>query len=265
VSNVRGLAAVGERQRPDGVTVDRDRSIVPEYPLKRVFDFSLASLGLVASSPLWLIVAAAIKLEDGGPVFFTQNRWGRGRRPFRAYKFRSMVPDADRKFGGGQAVDGDKRLTRMGRLMRPTSLDELPQLLNIWRGDMSWVGPRALPMNEKQQRESDEVPDEGIRGFAERCRVRPGLTGIAQVFAPRDVPRRQKFRYDVLYIDLMSFSLDVRLVCLSIMVTLTGRWGRRGDKLARWLTHGPRWWRRGGRTTPGGRRSGSPAARPSGR
>jgi len=215
-------------------------AVAPEYVLKRPLDFGLASIGLIVSLPLWITVACAIKLEDGGPVFFSQQRWGRGRKPFRAYKFRSMVPDADRRFGAGQAGERDPRLTRVGTLLRPTSLDELPQLLNIWRGDMSWVGPRALPINEKQQRESDGLPDEAIRGFAERCRVRPGLTGIAQVYAPRDVPRRQKFRYDSLYLDLMSLSLDLRLICLSVLVTMVGRWGRRGHKLPRWLTHAAR-------------------------
>ena len=218
----------------------REGAVAPEYAFKRVLDFGLATIGLVVSMPLWVIVACAIRLEDGGPILFTQQRWGRGGRPFRAYKFRSMVPDADRRFGAGQAGDGDRRVTRVGRIMRPISLDELPQLVNIWRGDMSWVGPRALPINEKQQRESEALPDEAIRGFAERCRMRPGLTGIAQVYAPRDVPRRHKFRYDALYLDLMSLSLDLRLIGLSLLVTAVGRWGAAGSKLPRWLTHGPR-------------------------
>src|SRR5688572_15987257 len=174
-------------------------AVAPEYGLKRALDFGLATIGLTVSLPLWIAVACAIKLEDRGPVLFTQERWGRGRKPFKAYKFRSMVPDADRRFGAGQAGERDPRLTRVGRLLRPTSLDELPQLLNIWRGDMSWVGPRALPMNERQQNETHAVPDHAVPGFDLRCAVRPGLTGIAQIFAPRDVPRRRKFRYDAFY------------------------------------------------------------------
>ncbi len=233
-------ALSGPRRATDMAEAALGAAIAPEYALKRTLDFGLASIGLIVSLPLWITVACAIKLEDGGPVFFSQERWGRGRKPFKAYKFRSMVPDADRRFGPGQAGERDPRLTRVGRVLRPTSLDELPQLLNIWRGDMSWVGPRALPINEKQQRESDELPDEAIRGFAERCRVRPGLTGIAQVYAPRDVPRRQKFRYDSLYLDLMSLSLDLRLICLSVLVTMVGRWGRQGHKLPRWLTRAAR-------------------------
>ena len=95
-----------------------------------------------------------------------------------------------------QADEHDPRITRVGRLLRATSLDELPQLLNIWRGEMSWVGPRALPINERQLNETGTVSDDAIPGFGLRCAVRPGLTGIAQIYAPRDVARYQKFRTD---------------------------------------------------------------------
>jgi lipopolysaccharide/colanic/teichoic acid biosynthesis glycosyltransferase len=202
-----------------------------EYPLKRAFDFLLASLGLVVSLPLWLLIACAIKLEDGGPVLYRQDRWGRSKRPFRVYKFRSMVVDADTRFRTGQAREDDPRVTRVGRLLRATSLDELPQLLNIWRGEMSWVGPRALPINEEQVNERNGLSDDAVPGFDRRCSVRPGLTGIAQVFAPRDVPRRQKFRYDCLYVTRQSLALDLKLILLSFWITFRLRWEQRGPKI----------------------------------
>jgi len=97
-------------------------------------------------------------------------------------------------------------ITRIGKFLRATSLDEMPQILNIWKGEMSWVGPRVLPMNEVQVKEGNgHISDEAIPGFDLRCRVRPGLTGMAQVYAPRDVPRRHKFRYDLIYIQNQSF------------------------------------------------------------
>jgi len=202
-----------------------------EYALKRVIDCALASAGLMLAAPLWLVIAAAIKLEDGGPVFYVQDRWGRYKRPFKVYKFRSMVPDADLKFGAIQAQEHDPRFTRVGRLLRATSLDELPQLLNIWRGQMSWVGPRALPMNERQLRDRDSVPDDLVEGFEERCRVRPGLTGIAQIFAPRDVARRHKFRYDRFYIERQSFWLDAKLILLSCWISVRLSWEQRDRKI----------------------------------
>jgi len=204
---------------------------VREYRAKRVIDFVLASGALMASAPVWLAIAAIIKLEDRGPVFYVQNRWGLRQRPFRVYKFRSMIVDADEKFGAVQAGKNDPRFTRVGRLIRATSLDELPQLLNIWRGEMSWVGPRALPINEKQQNEAGDLPDEAIPGFHERCSVRPGLTGIAQVFAPRDTPRRQKFRYDLFYIKRQSLWLDLKLIAMSCWISLRLRWETRGRKI----------------------------------
>ena len=110
-------------------------------------------------------------------------------------------------------------------------MDELPQLWNIFRGDMSFVGPRALMPEEIETSATGEpVPIEKIAGYQARHEVRPGLTGIAQVFADRDIPRRQKFRYDVLYIRKQSFWLDIRLIALSFWITFRGKWEHRGRK-----------------------------------
>ena len=209
-----------------------DLAILRDSPAKRLFDIALAGFGLLLSSPLWLIFALAVKLQDGGPVFFAQARVGRGGRRFRGLKFRSMVPDADRRFGPVQAAANDARITRVGRLLRATAMDELPQLWNILRGDMSFVGPRALMPEEVEVGASGErVPIEKIPGYEQRHRVRPGLTGVAQIYADRDVPRRQKFRYDALYIRRRGFRLDIRLIAVSFWITFRGRWERRGNKL----------------------------------
>ncbi len=116
--------------------------------LKRSFDAALAGVGLAMSAPLWVTIAAAIKLEDGGPIFYRQERVGLAGRPFNALKFRSMRPDAESMTGAVQASENDPRVTRIGRAMRATAMDELPQLWNILRGDMSFVGPRALRPGE---------------------------------------------------------------------------------------------------------------------
>lgn len=199
--------------------------------LKRGFDFLLASVGLLASSPLWLLFAAAIKAEDGGPIFFTQERVGRGGRTFRALKFRSMRPDAEAQTGAVQATAGDPRVTRVGRLLRATAMDELPQLWNIARGDMSFVGPRALRPGEIEADGGGRlVRLEEVPGFEHRIKVRPGLTGLAQIYARRDLPRRQKFRYDRLYVGRRSWLLDARLILLSFWISLLGTWEARGRK-----------------------------------
>jgi lipopolysaccharide/colanic/teichoic acid biosynthesis glycosyltransferase len=198
---------------------------------KRALDVLLSSLGLFASSPLWLAIAAAIKAEDGGPVFYSQERVGLGGRPFRALKFRSMRPDAEALTGAVQATAADARVTRIGRLMRATAMDELPQLWNIMRGDMSFVGPRALRPGEiEAEGDGRLVRLEDVPGFEERIVVRPGLTGIAQVYARRDIPRRQKFRYDRLYVRRRSWLLDVRLILLSFWISVHGTWEARGRK-----------------------------------
>ena len=199
--------------------------------LKRAFDFLLALSGLIGSAPLWAIFAAAIKLEDGGPVFFRQERVGLGGRTFMALKFRSMKPDAEAGVGAVQATERDPRVTRIGRLMRATAMDELPQLWNILRGDMSFVGPRALRPGEIEAGRGGLLERlEDVPGFATRIQVRPGLTGIAQVYAPRDVPRRHKFRYDRIYVRRRSWWLVVRLILVSFWISVLGTWEARGRK-----------------------------------
>ena len=197
---------------------------------KRTLDLLLAGVGLIVSAPIWAVLAALIRLEDHGPIFFGQDRVGEGGRIFRALKFRSMVPDAERRVGAVQATEHDPRVTRIGRIMRVTAMDELPQLWNIFRGDMSFVGPRALRPGEIEAGSERHVAMTDIPGYAERHSVRPGLTGIAQIFAPRDVPRRHKFKYDLIYVAHQSFWLDVRLILLSFWITFRGRWEVRGRK-----------------------------------
>lgn len=200
--------------------------------LKRAFDVSLSGVGLIASLPVWALAALAITLEDGGPVFYGQPRVGRGGRVFQVLKFRSMIPDAEARVGALQATAGDARITRVGRFMRATAIDELPQLVNIFKGDMSFVGPRALRPGEIEVGSGGvHVALEDVPGFEERCRVRPGLTGVAQIYAARDIARRHKFRYDRIYIRRQSFGLDLRLVALSFWISFRGAWESRGRKV----------------------------------
>jgi lipopolysaccharide/colanic/teichoic acid biosynthesis glycosyltransferase len=199
--------------------------------VKRAFDMALAGAGLLLSAPLWGMFAALIKLEDGGPILFTQERVGLGGRPFTTLKFRSMRPDAEAATGAVQAAEHDPRVTSIGRFMRATAMDELPQLWNIFRGDMSFVGPRALRPGEIEADSGGRLTKlEDVPGFEHRIKVRPGLTGIAQVYARRDLPRRQKFRYDRLYVNRGSFALDVRLILLSFWISVQGTWEVRGRK-----------------------------------
>jgi lipopolysaccharide/colanic/teichoic acid biosynthesis glycosyltransferase len=200
--------------------------------IKRAFDAAFGAAALLVSSPLWLIIPIAIKLEDGGPIFFPQDRVGLRGRVFVALKFRSMRPDAEALTGPVQATENDPRVTRIGRLLRGTAMDELPQLVNILRGDMSFVGPRPLRPGEVDVRGDGHVTHlEEIPGYDERHGVRPGLTGLTQVYAPRDISRASKFRLDRLYIRRAGFWLDVRLILLSFWITARGTWEVRGRKV----------------------------------
>jgi len=180
---------------------------------------------------LWGLIALAIKLEGRGSIFYGQDRVGKDGKVFQVLKFRSMVPDAEGAVGPLQSTHGDPRVTRVGHVLRATALDELPQLWNILLGHISFVGPRALRPGEIEVNGQGEcVPLEAIPGYAERHAIVPGLTGLAQVYAPRDIPRIQKFRYDVLYIRRRTLWLDLRLIAVSLWISVRGRWEHRVRK-----------------------------------
>ena len=173
------------------------------HPVNRAADVALAGLGLVVTSPLLVAAGLAVKLEDGGPVLFRQTRVGKDGKDFELLKLRSMVVDAERT-GAGHAVDrGDRRITRVGRLLRRTSIDELPQLWNIVRGDMSVIGPRPTlryqveRYNERQRRRLD---------------VRPGLTGWAQIHGRATLPWAERIELDVWYVEHRSPRVDLRIL-----------------------------------------------------
>ncbi len=163
-------------------------------------------------------------LEDRGPVFYRQVRAGKDGRPITVAKFRTMVPEAEKR-GPAWTLENDPRITRVGKLLRRTALDELPETWSIWKGDMSFVGPRALDVSEHRLLESQ------MAGFEARLAVRPGLTGLAQVY---DVENddREKLRYDLEYIGKMSIWLDFKLLLLSVRNTLFGRWDTRQGRKA---------------------------------
>ena len=186
--------------------------------LKRAIDVVVSLALLIVISPLLLLIAVLIKLTMPGPVLFRQERIGYQRRPFVIYKFRSMIRDAEAKTGPVVAKPGDDRVTWLGRLLRRLSLDELPQLYNVLRGDMSLVGPRPQP-TFFDQRYSDQVPR-----YLERQEARPGLTGWAEVNDLRGAaPIEDRTLYDVYYIEHWSLTLDLKIILLTAVRIFTQR------------------------------------------
>ncbi|GAC1480764.1 MAG: undecaprenyl-phosphate glucose phosphotransferase [Candidatus Dormibacteria bacterium] len=180
--------------------------------VKRAIDIIVSTLLLIALSPLLLLVAILIKVTMPGPLLFRQERIGRYRNPFVIYKFRSMIPDAEAKTGPVVARPGDERVTWLGRVMRRASIDELPQLYNVLKGDMSLVGPRPQP-TFFDERYSGEVPR-----YLERHQARPGLTGWAEVNDLRGAaPIGDRTMYDVYYIENWSLALDLKIVVLTAL------------------------------------------------
>ena len=205
---------------------------VREPWLKRSFDFVVSVLGFLLFLPVWTLISLAIFVDDGGPLFFSQGRAGRGERAFRVLKFRTMK-DQDGPAYVDVDLEEDPRVTRVGKILRAMAMDELPELINILKGEMSFVGPRALPfVIEDEERWRYKTLAE-VPGYGLRSRVRPGLTGLAQIYAPKDASRRCKFRYDNLYIRNMSFFFDLKLMFISLWTTVRGKWEYRGKKTAR--------------------------------
>jgi lipopolysaccharide/colanic/teichoic acid biosynthesis glycosyltransferase len=174
---------------------------------------------------LWALIPLLIWLKHGPPIFYAQERLGLRGKIFKTLKFRSMVKDAERDTGAIWAGENDPRVTGLGRILRATALDELPQVINILRGEMSFVGPRA-ERPELSQRFTDELVD-----FRKRLVVRPGLTGMAQIYGKYDSSPAEKLHYDLLYIERMNPWLDIRLLLLSLLVTLRGKWESREKKI----------------------------------
>ena len=211
-------------------TFTESDEFIKEPLLKRPFDIALAVVMLLMSALVWVAIAITIKIEDGGPIFYLQERWGRNQTRFQVFKFRSMVSSSDRDFGVRQAMENDQRVTRVGRFLRATGLDELPQLINILQGDMSFVGPRALSTSERN-RDSTPLLYENTPGFSTRLRVRPGLTSLATVYLPKDAPSLLKFRADLLYVQRLSFWLDMQLIVQSFWISFRGKWETRNQKV----------------------------------
>lgn len=198
-----------------------------ERVTKRAMDILISVLALLLLSPLMLLVSAAIKLEDGGPVFFRQKRMTRNGREFDILKFRSMVVDAEKYAGAVLATDNDPRITRVGRIIRPFRIDELPQLLNILKGDMSIVGPRP----ERKVIANEYCKD--IPEFAYRLKVRAGLTGYAQIYGKYNTSAYDKLRLDLMYIENYSLLLDVKLIILTIRILFSKESTEGVDKAAK--------------------------------
>lgn len=197
---------------------------------KRWFDLTVVCLAHLLLLPLWLVLWTVIPLiiwlSDRGPVFYKQKRIGREGKVFTILKFRTMIPDAD-NHGPAWTTTGDPRVTPVGRILRRLALDELPEILSIWKGDMSLVGPRALDVEEQRALER-KVP-----GFSQRLGVLPGLTGLAQLYDSTD-DAYDKFHYDLEYLQRMGPLLDARLLVLSVRNTLTARWDHRQGKPLHW-------------------------------
>lgn len=182
--------------------------------MKRAIDMVLSLLALVILSPLFAITALAVKLDSSGPVLFRQQRLGLHGKEFTIYKFRSMSVGAEHTGSGVYSESGDPRVTAVGRIIRATSIDELPQLVNIIRGDMAIVGPR--PPLTYHPWPIDQYTEEQLRMFD----VRPGVTGWAQVHGRKSVEWHERIRLNVWYAENVSFLLDVRIILMTVLKVL---------------------------------------------
>ena len=180
--------------------------------IKRILDFILSLLATIVLSPLFLVIAIIIKIDSRGPTFFLQERLGKDGKVFKIIKFRTMIPNAE-KIGDGLKVktEGDNRITRIGKILRKTSLDELPQLVNVIKGEMSIVGPRPPvtyhPHKYEEYREEQKI----------RFKVRPGITGLAQIRVRNSASWDERIKIDIEYVDKISFTMDIKIVLKTVV------------------------------------------------
>ncbi len=233
ISRVRRASRVRpiERRKLKKKKVDATKKIATDYsyesklkepvkndylPLKRLFDILSASGLMVATSPIVLLFGILVKMETPGKMFYTQERVGYMGKRFKVTKLRSMYTDAEKNSGAVWASKNDSRVTKVGKFIRKTRIDELPQLWNVIKGDMSMIGPRPErpELTEKFSRE--------VKDFEQRLRVLPGLTGYAQVHGGYDVTPKEKYKLDKYYMDNISLKEDLKIIFETIRVVLTG-------------------------------------------
>ncbi len=191
--------------------------------LKRFVDFTVAAIGLILCLPLFLIIAILIKVDSSGPVFFRQLRLGRGGRVFKIWKFRTMRENAEFETGPVWAEDADPRITRVGYFLRKSHLDELPQLINVFLGEMSLIGPRP------ERPEMTEIIAKHVPEFPKRLNVSPGITGLAQVrysYGASIKDAARKLKYDLLYMRRVCLLLDLQIFLWTIARVITGEGAR---------------------------------------
>ena len=207
----------------NNVEINKDKINNKKYLyeiLKRILDIISSLLGLIVAIPIILVIAIIIKIEDNGPVFYSQQRLGKDEKNFFVYKLRSMRVDAE-KYGGVQwAQKDDPRITKIGKFIRKTRIDEIPQLFNILKGDMSLIGPRP-ERPELTYNFNKEIP-----GFIDRLVIKPGLTGLAQVNGGYDISPEEKLKWDIIYIKNRNIFLDISIIFKTIGVVFTGEGAR---------------------------------------
>lgn len=181
--------------------------------IKRLFDVIVSSTMLVILLPLWIVIALLIELDSEGPVFFLQQRPGLNGRLFTVYKFRTMRPGSEKMVKGKEVTFDDERITRFGRFLRRYKIDELPQLINVLRGEMSLVGPRPERV--------DSLKDYTEETW-KRLKMKPGLTGLAQVSGNIYIPLEDRYKLDVYYVEQFSILLDLRILLRTIDVVIRG-------------------------------------------
>lgn len=181
--------------------------------IKRLIDIVLSLIVLIVFLPVWIIVAILIKATSKGPIFFLQDRPGQNKQIFKVYKFRTMKPGSDKMVKGQEVMKDDDRVTSVGKFLRRTKIDEIPQVLNVLKGEMSLVGPRPERVDSLEEYD-DEI--------SKRLNMKPGMTGLAQVSGNIYLALQDRYKFDVYYIEHYSLWLDIKIIFRTVGVVLFG-------------------------------------------